>query len=179
MHYNFSITLFLFSLVAVIAGALVPFQAGSNAFLGKELGHPLWATVVSLVVSLAVVVPILIALKVPEINLESVGRLPWWAWLGGLAGVIYMTAALVLTPKLGATTFIVCVITGQVIISLFIDNFGLMGLPEKEINLGRVMGVILIISGMVMVQFFTVRNTTISVSADNNDQEISIAEYNK
>ena len=179
MSYNFSITLVLFSLIAVIAGALVPFQAGSNAFLGKELGHPLWATVVSLIISLSVVVPILIALKVPAMKLDTIGSLPWWAWFGGVAGVIYITAALVLTPKLGATTFIVCVITGQVIISLFIDNFGLMGLPAKEMNLGRIMGVLFIILGMALVQYFTVEKTTPSARVENNTQEISIAEINK
>ncbi|EFV86934.1 hypothetical protein HMPREF0005_05964, partial [Achromobacter xylosoxidans C54] len=36
---------------AVLAGALVPIQAGANAALGRHLGHPLWATMVSLAVS--------------------------------------------------------------------------------------------------------------------------------
>lgn len=179
MSYNFSITLVFFSLIAVIAGALVPFQAGSNALLGKELGHPLWATVVSLVVSLSVVVPILIALKVPTIKFDTMTSLPWWAWCGGVAGVIYITAALVLTPKLGATAFIVCVIAGQVIISLFIDNFGLMGLPAKEMNVGRIMGVLLIILGMVLVQYFTVEKAASPVRVENHKQERSIVEYNK
>lgn len=46
-------------LVAVAAGAVIPFQAGANAMLGRSLGHPLWATVASLLVSLAVVLPVL------------------------------------------------------------------------------------------------------------------------
>ena len=31
-------------LVAIVSGALIPFQAGANATLGRSLGHPLWAT---------------------------------------------------------------------------------------------------------------------------------------
>ena len=31
-------------LLAVIAGAVVPFQSAINANLGRGLGHPLWAT---------------------------------------------------------------------------------------------------------------------------------------
>ncbi|PAV68750.1 hypothetical protein WR25_10991 [Diploscapter pachys] len=37
-------------LIALLAGAAVPFQAGSNAALGRLLGHPLWAAGVSLLV---------------------------------------------------------------------------------------------------------------------------------
>lgn len=143
------------ALVALIAGALVPFQAGSNAALGRALGHPLWATVASLMVSLLMVVPVLIALRVPMPLVGQALRLPLWAWLGGVAGVIYLTAALMLTPKLGATTFIVIVIAGQMLTSLAIDHFGLMGLAVKPVNAGRIAGVALICVGMLLVQWFT------------------------
>lgn len=143
------------ALVALVAGALVPFQAGSNAALGRALGHPLWATVASLLVSLVFVVPMLIALRAPMPLLGQALRLPPWAWFGGVAGVIYLTAALMLTPKLGATHFIVCVIAGQMLTSLLIDHFGLMGLTMKPINAGRIAGVALICVGMLLVQWFT------------------------
>ena len=141
------------ALAALVAGALVPFQAGSNAALGRALGHPLWATVVSLLVSLLVVLPVILALRVPAPMLGQTGALPLWAWFGGVAGVIYITAALMLTPRLGATGFIVCVIAGQMLVSMLIDHFGLMGLAVKEINLRRVGGVLLIFAGMLMVQW--------------------------
>ena len=143
------------ALMALIAGALVPFQAGSNATLGRALGHPLWATVASLLVSLLMVVPVLIALRVPLPMVGQAMRLPMWAWFGGIAGVIYFTAALTMTPRLGATTFIVCVIAGQMLASLLIDHFGLMGLAVKPINAGRIAGVALICVGMLLVQWST------------------------
>ena len=37
--------------LSLLAGAAVPMQAGSNARLGAVLGHPFWATVISLMVS--------------------------------------------------------------------------------------------------------------------------------
>lgn len=140
---------------ALIAGALVPFQAGSNAALGRALGHPLWATVASLLVSLLVVLPVILALRAPTPLVGQASQLPLWAWFGGVAGVIYITSALLLTPRLGAANFIVCVIAGQMLTSLLIDHFGLMGLPIKEASLGRITGVLLIVGGMLMVQWFT------------------------
>jgi transporter family-2 protein len=143
------------AIAAVVAGALVPLQAGSNASLGRALGHPLWATIASLLVSLLVVLPVLLAMRAPAAQLSQASSLPLWAWFGGVAGVIYITSALVLTPRLGATSFIICVISGQMLTSLLMDHFGLMGLPVKEANLGRIGGVVLIFVGMLMVQWFT------------------------
>lgn len=141
--------------VAMLAGAVVPFQAGSNAALGRALGHPLWATVASLLVSLLVVLPVLIGMRAGAPDLGAAARGPWWLWIGGIAGVAYITAALVLTPRLGAANFIVCVVAGQVVASLVIDHFGLMGLATRPANLTRVAGVALIVAGMLVVQWGT------------------------
>lgn len=141
--------------VALLAGAAVPFQAGSNAALGRLLGHPLWATLVSLLVSVLMVLPALWLMRVPAPQLAALGHAPWWSWLGGVAGVAYVTAALILTPRLGAAGFIVCVIAGQVVSSLVIDQWGLMGLPTRPLNALRLAGVGLIVSGMPVVVWAT------------------------
>ncbi|MGP8431783.1 DMT family transporter [Paraburkholderia fungorum] len=141
--------------IAIVAGALVPFQAGSNAALSRALGHPLWASLASLVVSILVVLPALFALRVPVPSIGQAAQASAWLWLGGVAGVIYITSALVLMPQLGATTFIVSVIAGQVLASLLIDNYGLMGFAVKPANVGRIAGVLLIFVGMMLIQWFT------------------------
>lgn len=142
-------------LIALLAGAAVPFQAGSNAALGKLLGHPLWATLVSLAVSVLMVLPALLLMRAPAPQLAALGQAPWWAWFGGVAGVAYITAALILTPRLGAAGFIVCVVAGQVLSSLAIDQWGLMGLPVRPVNGLRIAGVTLIVVGMLLVQWAT------------------------
>ncbi|VVE75795.1 membrane protein [Pandoraea sputorum] len=148
-------TVLLPLVIAMLAGAVVPFQAGSNAALGRALGHPLWATVASLLVSLIVVLPVLIGMRAGLPDIGAAARGPWWLWIGGIAGVAYITAALVLTPRLGAANFIVCVVAGQVVASLIIDHFGLMGLATKPVNLARIAGVALIVLGMLVVQWGT------------------------
>ncbi|HGM5581927.1 TPA: DMT family transporter [Pseudomonas putida] len=158
MPNAFALSAILPLLVALLAGAAVPFQAGSNAALGRLLGHPLWAAGVSLLVSLMMLVPALLLMRAPMPQLQNLAQAPWWAWLGGVAGVIYITAALVLTPRLGAAGFIVCVIAGQVLSSLLIDQFGLMGLPEKPVNWPRLLGVAMIVGGMLVVQWGTARS---------------------
>lgn len=137
---------------AIFAGAVVPLQAGANANLGHLLGHPLWATVVSLGASIVFILPVLIAFRAPLPSLAPAFQGPWWIWIGGLAGVIYITAALLLAPKLGAASFIVAVIAGQMAVSMLIDHFGLMGFPVKPVNAARLSGLLLIVGGMVVTQ---------------------------
>lgn len=140
-------------LPALVAGAVVPFQAGANATLGRLLGHPLWATLVSLAVSIAVILPLLAAFRVSAPAAGAALKGPWWIWTGGLAGVIYITAALLLAPRLGAANFMVAVIAGQMIASLAIDHFGLMGFAARPVNPARLAGVLLIVGGMVVTQW--------------------------
>jgi len=147
-----------FAAVALTAGALVSYQAGANSTLGRAIGHPLWATVVSLTVSLLVAIPVMLLMRVPVPTVgQAAAQLPAWAWLGGVAGAIYVTSALLLTPRMGATNFIVCVVAGQILASLLIDHFGLVGLSVREVNWGRVAGAALIFIGMLLVQWFTPR----------------------
>lgn len=153
MNPSFAVVLLPF--IALLAGAAVPFQAGSNAALGRLLGHPLWAALVSLSVSVLLVLPALWLMRAPVPHFSALAQAPWWNWFGGVAGVAYITAALILTPKLGAAGFIVCVIAGQVLSSLAIDQWGLMGLPERPVNLARLLGVGLIVVGMLVVQWGT------------------------
>lgn len=70
--------------------------------------------------------------------------------MGGIAGVFYITVALLMAPRLGALNFIMTVIVGQLIISLLIDYFGLVGLPRREISLQKITGVLVVAGGFVI-----------------------------
>ena len=48
-------------------------------------------------------------------------------------------------------------IAGQVLSSLLIDQWGLMGLPERPVNALRLAGVGMIVAGMLVVQWGTSR----------------------
>ena len=87
-------------LLAVIAGAVVPFQSAINANLGRGLGHPLWATLASLLVSILVLLPIMLAMRVPLPSVAFISKAPLWMWAGGAFGVCFISLALVLLPKL-------------------------------------------------------------------------------
>jgi transporter family-2 protein len=143
-------------LLAVVAGAVVPFQSAINANLGRGLGHPLWATLASLLVSIVVLLPILLALRLPLPSLEFISKAPLWMWAGGAFGVCFISLALVLLPKLGASGFLALALAGQVVASLALDHYGLFGLVERQMTLSRVFGALLLVAGVVLIQFSAV-----------------------
>ena len=142
-------------LIAAFAGAAVPFQGGANAALGRALGHPLWATLASLSVSALCILPILIWLRVPLPTLAGLSGQPKWIWIGGIAGALYVTAALLLMPKLGAANFMIAVIAGQIVAALVIDWTGAVGLASRPVDATRLVGTAIVLFGAIMVQWST------------------------
>lgn len=142
-------------LIAAFAGAAVPFQGGANAALGRALGHPLWATVASLAVSALCILPILISLRVPLPTLTGLSGQPQWIWIGGIAGALYVTAALLLMPKLGAANFMIAVIAGQIVAALVIDWTGAVGLASRPVDAARLVGTAIVLFGAIIVQWQT------------------------
>ena len=140
-------------LLAAFAGAVVPFQSAINVNLGRGLGHPLWATLASLVVSILVLLPIMLAMRLPLPSLAFIGKAPMWMWAGGAFGVCFISLALVLLPRLGASGFMALALAGQVVASLLLDHFGWFGLVERQVTLPKVFGAVLLIGGVVLIQF--------------------------
>ncbi|KGH30433.1 MULTISPECIES: DMT family transporter [Comamonas] len=138
--------------MALLAGAILPFQAAANANVGRALGHPFWGAATSLVISLAVMVPMLMLVKAPMPNFSNAFHGPWWLWIGGVLGAVYVASAAALIPKLGAGGFLVAVVAGQMVVAVLIDHFGVMGLEPKPINVMRVLGVLLILGGVFLIQ---------------------------
>lgn len=137
-------------IVGVAAGGLVGLQAPINSRLGKAVGTAQAATFSFLVGTVALVV-ITAFWRGGLGSLGHVGRVPWWALIGGLLGAVYVTVALVAVRTLGASGLTAVVITGQLAISVAIDRFGLVGVARQHIGATRIAGLVLLAAGVVLV----------------------------
>jgi transporter family-2 protein len=88
----------LFLLVfAMVAGALLPTQAGINAQLAKTLGHPLLAASVSFTLGTLALLLYTFVFHISWPEFSRAMQAPWYLWIGGLLGVIYLTATIIWT----------------------------------------------------------------------------------
>jgi len=149
-----------FAVAAALAGILLPIQAAVNGRLGKALANPALASLISFAIgTAAVAVYVLLARQfaapvpvVEEAARTPLSRQPWWVWLGGLCGAIYVTTVVICAPRIGVANLGALVILGQMVAALFLDHFGLFGLPVHPFSLGRAAGVVLIVAGVLLVQ---------------------------
>jgi bacterial/archaeal transporter family-2 protein len=138
-------------LFALIAGMALPTQFSINAQLRTLVGSPILASTISFIVgSIALLILSFFnhGIKVSKGWIEA----PWWVWTGGLLGAFYVVATIVLIPRIGAASTVAFILTGQIIASVLIDHFGLLGVHVQPINLYKLMGVSLIIIGVYFVQ---------------------------
>jgi bacterial/archaeal transporter family-2 protein len=138
--------------VAVIVGVILPVQAGVNAQLRSALGHPLAAALVSFTVGTVGLGVLALALRTPVPFAAALGRSPWWHWVGGLLGAIYVAGTIVLAPRLGAATLIAAVVAGQMLASLVLDQYGWVGFAAHPVTLARALGAALVVTGVILVQ---------------------------
>ncbi len=145
-------TLWLLIALAFLAGAALSIQAPINAVLAGGVGHSLWAAVISFAVGLITLLLICALTRAPLPAPSAANMLPWWAWVGGVFGAVYVTASIAAVPRLGAATLIALVITGQMLTSLVLDHFGAFGLQEHGLTIWRAVGALLLIVGVVLIR---------------------------
>jgi transporter family-2 protein len=143
----------LFSLLAVVAGFLFPFQATVNSQLGRGIGGPIIATVISFAVGLVVIAAAdLIVFRQIPTWADIAKQPPYLLFSGGALGAIYVGANVFLAPRIGAGALLCLVVAGQLVGALTIDRFGLFGLAARELSFGRLTGAALVFAGALMVR---------------------------
>ncbi|TKG97310.1 DMT family transporter [Puteibacter caeruleilacunae] len=145
-------SLMIYILFAVLMGALSPLQAGINAQLSQYLKHPLQATFFSFLGGI-ILISLIVTFLVPAFpNFSQLREVPWYLYIGGALGVVFVTGFLLLIPRIGATSLVAAVLVGQLVMSIIIDHFGWLGVQTIEISMKRLVGVILLVIGTLLVQ---------------------------
>ena len=145
---------YIYILLAVLAGACAPTQAGINAQLNLWTNDPVLAALISFFVGTLALVLFVIVMRIPLPALSTASQLPWWQWTGGFMGAFLVAVTVLLAPKLGATTMIAFFVAGQMAASLILDHFGLIGYHGHPVNFWRLTGAGLLVAGVIMIEKF-------------------------
>lgn len=138
--------------LAILAGVSIVIQQVLNANLRAALNSAAWSGFMSYFLGIIFMVLLAAALRDPLPSATIAGRIPWWAWSGGIFGAIFIALAIYLVPQLGAATFIALLITGQMLASMAFDHFGWLGLAQRPVDASRLIGATLLIAGVVLIR---------------------------
>jgi transporter family-2 protein len=128
--------------VPLVAGALIPIQTGANRMVATGLHSPLLGAGVSMgLAALVLIGASLSQLRSGHVT-AALATLPGWAWTGGLLGAVFVTGAIVIAPRIGATSYLMLVFVGQMLMATATDHFGLFGFAERPIGPVQLAGVV-------------------------------------
>ena len=145
---------FVYLIIALAAGVALATQSAINTQLAKAMsGESVIATFISFAVG--TIVLFFIAWVKTDLwgNLSTVPSQPWWKLIGGILGAVVVFTTVLLAPKLGITAMLFFIIVGQLITAATIDHFGLIGMPIREVNITKFIGLIIVAFGLVFYFF--------------------------
>jgi transporter family-2 protein len=134
----------------LLVGAMLALQAGANVQLSTAMGSPIGASALQLGIGAG----LLLALAAVAGGIGALALLDdveAWHLIGGLGSAVYITAGIVLFPRIGAVVTVGLFIAGQMLASLALDATGWLGIARQPLDLAAVAGTAGVLAGAALI----------------------------
>jgi bacterial/archaeal transporter family-2 protein len=131
-------------------GGMLALQAAANVQLSAATGSTFGASTLQLGIAAA----LLLAAAAAAGTLgafELVAGAEPWELLGGLGSAVYITAGILLFPRLGAVVSVGLFIAGQMLGSLALDGFGWLGVSPEPLTAAVLLGAGAVVVGAALI----------------------------
>jgi transporter family-2 protein len=131
-------------------GSLLALQAAANVQLATALTSPFSASALQLGIGAA----LLLALAAAAGALGAFGALAGaepWTLAGGLGSALYITAGILLFPRIGAVAAVGLFVAGQMLASVLLDGFGWLGVEQHPPGAVTLAGGAATVAGIALV----------------------------
>ena len=141
---------------SVVAGAFISAQSRTISGLSLALENWVLAAMLSfssglLIIGLVLLVSTKHRSRVrPLLSDIRYGNYPLWGLIGGLFGGFFVMMQGLVAGVVGVALFSVGVVAGQAAAATTIDSLGLLGMPRRNLNLARVLGLALTMAGLIV-----------------------------
>lgn len=144
-------SVWLYRALGVGIGMGSAMQTAINGYLGTIAGSSLHAAEINLTVGVTL---LLIAALVtsPRQLATKPEPGPWWMWLGGFVGALFVIGGATLAPILGTATTVIAFNAGTIVGGQVLESFGAFGARTARMDAARVAGLALIFAGVVAVR---------------------------
>lgn len=147
-----SLSIWIFRLVAFIAGVASAIQTGINGYVGTILDSPYITTVLTNIEGIIfLIVVILVTRSKLQVRNTTGTRYPAWIWFGGIYGTLFVIGNIYLAHTIGIGMTVVLTLIGQMLCSLILDTAGILGVPKKKLTANRIIGLVIMIVGAVII----------------------------
>ena len=133
-----------------MVGSLLAVQAAANVQLSRATGSPFGASTLQLGIGAA----LLVAVSAVAGSLGAFGLLDDtepWQLVGGLGSALYITAGILIFPRLGALVAVGLFVAGQMLASLILDGFGWLGVERETPDATALIGAFAVVVGVWLI----------------------------
>jgi len=141
-----------YMVAAAALGVVVSFQPLINVILARAVGSPYGAAAISIAVAGLGALAMIVVTGRGDLSRAALASVPWWVYLAGLIGTVFVAGGVVIAPVTGALLFFACVVAGQLVGALLADHFGLFGAAVRHVSVARLLGLALVLGGALLVQ---------------------------
>jgi len=134
----------------LLVGGLLALQAGANVQLSTAMGSPFGASTLQLSIG-AVLLLALAALAGSLGAFAVLGDAEPWHLVGGVGSAVYITAGILLFPRLGALVTVGLFIAGQILLSLLLDAAGWLGVQRDPLDAAAIAGALAVVVGAALI----------------------------
>lgn len=140
--------------LAMVAGMAVTLQTTFNGQLAKGLGgDPVAAAIFSFMVGLLSLTLVGLVRGNTLGLLAGIPAQPAWVLLGGVMGAFALLSNVILVPRIGMAALVGLVIAGQLLSSLVIDHFALLGAAHRPVSIIKLAGALVMLTGLAISLF--------------------------
>jgi transporter family-2 protein len=132
-------------LIGLIGGVAVGFQAPLANLISLRLGMFESVFIIHLGGAIAGLAPLI---YFGGGNITAWQTVPWYALAAGSLGVVVIGAISYTIPHIGAAPTIVLVVVGQLVVGIYLDHFGLLGMAVRPLDIGRGLGIVVVLMGV-------------------------------
>ena len=139
-------------LLGILVGLALPVQTSVNNKLRDKVGTPYNASLVSFIISTVFLACLLLVTGQGfHLPMDQLAGEPFWVWLGGLCGVVFLTANVILLTKLGSAETVILPVLGQLLMGLLVDSLGIFRAQQIPLTPLRAGGAVLVLAGVMVV----------------------------
>jgi bacterial/archaeal transporter family-2 protein len=134
----------------LLVGGLLALQAAANVQLSTAMTSPFGASALQLGIGAALLL-VLAAVAGSLGAVELLGDAEPWTLAGGLGSAVYITAGILLFPRVGALVAVGLFIAGQMLASLLLDGFGWLGVAREPLGVAALLGAAAVVAGAWLI----------------------------
>jgi bacterial/archaeal transporter family-2 protein len=138
-------SILLIILIGLAGGVAVGLQSPLASMITQRLGTFESVFIIHIGGAIIALIPLLIY---GGGKLSQWRSLPWYALGAGIFGLIVIAAISYMIPRVGVAASITTIVAGQLLVSVALDHFGLLGATVRVLDATRVFGMAVLLIGV-------------------------------